>query len=167
MATTVTRAARQGTITEILHHERISSQAELLDRLRDAGIAVTQATLSRDLDELGARKVRPGDGPPFYTLSPEEAAMAALGVRERLRRHLDELVVAVDSSYNTAVVRTPPGAAQFLASHIDRAGLEEVVGCIAGDDTIFLLAREPMSGHDLAVSLAPKGTTPRLRGSSE
>ena len=63
---------------------------------------------------------------------------------------IEELVVSVDHSGNIAVLRTPPGAAQYLASYIDRVGLEQVVGSIAGDDTIFVLARDPLTGEDLA-----------------
>ena len=66
---------------------------------------------------------------------------------------IDELVVSVDHTGNMAVLRTPPGAAQYLASYIDRVGLEQVVGSIAGDDTIFVLAREPLKGEDLARQL--------------
>ena len=75
------------------------------------------------------------------------------GPREKLRRMIEELVVSVDHSGPMAVLRTPPGAAQYLASYIDRVGLEQVVGCIAGDDTIFVLARDPHTGRDLARKL--------------
>ena len=75
------------------------------------------------------------------------------GPREKLRRMIEELVVSVDYTGNTTVLRTPPGAAQYLASYIDRVGLDEVVGCIAGDDTIFVLAREPLTGKDLGVKV--------------
>lgn len=75
------------------------------------------------------------------------------GPREKLRRMIDELVVSSDNSGNIAMLRTPAGAAQYLASFIDRVGLDDVVGCIAGDDTIFVLAREPLSGKGLAQRL--------------
>lgn len=71
---------------------------------------------------------------------------------------IEELVVSVDHSANMAVLRTPPGAAQYLASYIDRVGLEQVVGCIAGDDTIFVLARDPLTGSDLAEQLFGRST---------
>lgn len=152
MAAPVTRTVRQGKILEILHKTRVSSQVQLSELLLDEGIDITQATLSRDLDELGARKIRPDDGRAYYAIAGAAAEPAAGpgGPREKLRRMLDELVVNVDHSHSTAVLRTPPGAAQYLASFIDRVSLDEVVGCIAGDDTIFVLAREPLTGAELA-----------------
>ena len=131
----------------------MSSQVQLSELLLDEGIDITQATLSRDLDELGAKKVRPaGGGRAYYTVNSDGDALDAVhtGPRDKLRRMIDELVVSADHSGNIAVLRTPPGAAQYLASYIDRVGLEQVVGCIAGDDTIFVLAREPLSGRQLA-----------------
>lgn len=153
---TVSRAARQSKILDILDKTRVASQVQLSDLLLDEGVDITQATLSRDLDELGARKVRPDDGGrSFYAVAGTEASQASGpgGPREKMRRMIDELVVHTDHSGNTAVLRTPPGAAQYLASFIDRVGLEEVVGCIAGDDTIFVLAREPLTGQKLAEQL--------------
>lgn len=151
MTTPGTRTARQAKILEILEKTRVSSQVQLSELLLDEGFDITQATLSRDLDELGAKKVRPDDGRAYYTIGPVEQALAEqlTGPREKLRRMLDELVVSIDSSGHIAVLRTPPGAAQYLASFIDRVGLEEVVGCIAGDDTIFVLARAPLTGREL------------------
>ncbi|AWB81970.1 arginine repressor [Corynebacterium yudongzhengii] len=152
MTSSITRTARQGKILEILGKTRVSSQVQLSELLLDEGIDITQATLSRDLDELGARKIRPDKGRAYYALAGTEAEPHTRpgGPREKLRRMLDELVVHVDHSHSLAVLRTPPGAAQYLASFIDRVGLEEVVGCIAGDDTIFVLAREPLTGEELA-----------------
>lgn len=152
MSAPVTRTARQGKILEILGKTRVSSQVQLSDLLLDEGIDITQATLSRDLDELGARKIRPDNGRAYYAVAGTEAEpeQGPGGPREKLRRMLDELVVQVDHSASIAVLRTPAGAAQYLASFIDRVGLDEVVGCIAGDDTIFVLAREPLTGAELA-----------------
>lgn len=152
MTSTITRTARQGKILEILAKTRVSSQVHLSELLLDEGIDITQATLSRDLDELGARKIRPDNGRAYYAIAGAEADAEAGpgGPREKLRRMLDELVVSVDQSHAVVVLRTPPGAAQYLASFIDRVGLDEVVGCIAGDDTIFVLAREPLTGAQLA-----------------
>lgn len=146
-----TRTARQAKILEILSKTRVSSQVQLSELLLDEGFDITQATLSRDLDELGAKKIRPDEGRAYYVVGYVEQALAEqlTGPKEKLRRMLDELVVAVDHSGNTAVLRTPPGAAQYLASFIDRVGLDEVVGSIAGDDTIFVLAREPLTGREL------------------
>lgn len=156
MSAPVSRAARQGKILEILGKTRVASQVQLSDLLLDEGIDITQATLSRDLDELGARKIRPEDGGrSFYAVAGAEANQGTVpgGPREKLRRMIDELVVHTDHSGSMAVLRTPPGAAQYLASFIDRAGLPDVAGCIAGDDTIFVLAREPRTGAELAEQL--------------
>lgn len=153
MTQPVSRTARQARILELLDQTRVSSQVQLSELLLDEGIDITQATLSRDLDELGAKKVRPaGGGRAYYTVNSDSDALDAVhtGPRDKLRRMIDELVVSADHSGNIAVLRTPPGAAQYLASYIDRVGLEQVVGCIAGDDTIFVLAREPLSGRQLA-----------------
>lgn len=149
---TITRTVRQALILDILEHQQVSSQMQLSKLLEEKGVEITQGTLSRDLDELGARKVRPDDGPAFYAIGPADEAIANAGVgtREKLRRMLSELLVATDYSGNIAVLRTPPGAAPFLASFIDRVGMEEIVGTIAGDDTVFILARDPMTGKELA-----------------
>ncbi|QPK84284.1 arginine repressor [Corynebacterium qintianiae] len=156
MAVPVSRTARQARIMEILSTARIFSQVQLSELLNDEGIDITQATLSRDLDELGAKKIRPADGGrSFYTVSSDVNSFehTVTGAREKLRRMIEELVVSVDHSGPMAVLRTPPGAAQYLASYIDRVGLEQVAGCIAGDDTIFVLARDPSTGKDLAEKL--------------
>ena len=152
MTQPVSRTARQAKIVDILDKTRVSSQVQLSELLLDEGIDITQATLSRDLDELGARKIRPDDGRAYYSVSSAERAVSEQlsGPREKLRRMSDELVVSVDSSGPITVLRTPPGAAQYLASFIDRVGLDEIVGSIAGDDTIFVLAREPFDGAELA-----------------
>lgn len=158
MTTPGTRAARQAKILEILEKTRVSSQVQLSELLLDEGFDITQATLSRDLDELGAKKVRPDNGRAYYTVGHVEQALAEqlTGPREKLRRMLDDLVVSFDHSGNITVLRTPPGAAQYLASFIDRVGLEEVVGSIAGDDTIFVLARDPMTGQELGELLTQR-----------
>ncbi|APT88914.1 arginine repressor [Corynebacterium frankenforstense DSM 45800] len=157
MSTPVTRTARQARILDILGRTRVHSQVQLSELLLDEGIDITQATLSRDLDELGARKVRPPEGGrAHYAVggTADGAAVGPAGPRQKLRRMLDELVAGVDHSGQTAVLRTPPGAAQYLASFIDRVGMPEVVGCIAGDDTVFVLAREPVTGAELGDLLA-------------
>ncbi|MDY6049824.1 MAG: arginine repressor [Corynebacterium sp.] len=155
----VSRTARQGRIVEILSKYRVSSQVQLSELLLDEGIDITQATLSRDLDELGAKKVRPDGGGAFYAVGPVESILTGSphGPEEKLRRMLEELVVSADHSGNIAMLRTPPGAAQYLASFIDRVGVADVVGCIAGDDTIFVLAREPKTGADLAAEFMNRG----------
>jgi transcriptional regulator of arginine metabolism len=147
-----TRTARHGRIVELIRDKDVRSQTELAELLAGDGYQVTQATLSRDLEELGAVKVSgayliPEDG--HRPLRPSEQAPA------RLTRLLRELLTGVDASGNMAVLRTPPGAAQFLASALDRSGLPDVVGTIAGDDTILVVARDATGGAALAAKLAP------------
>ena len=128
------------------------SQSELAALLADDGVDVTQATLSRDLEELGAVKLRGADGGGGVYVVPEDGSpvRGVSGGTERVSRLLSELLVSTDASANLAVLRTPPGAAHYLASAIDRACLPEVVGTVAGDDTILVIAREPMTGAQLA-----------------
>ncbi|MDT7784066.1 MAG: transcriptional regulator of arginine metabolism [Pseudonocardiales bacterium] len=156
----MTRTARQGRIVEMVSQLVIRSQSELAKLLAAEGIEVTQATLSRDLDELGAVKLRgPDGGAPIYVIPEDGSPVRGVqGGTTRLARVLGELLVSTDSSANLAVLRTPPGAAQFLASALDRAALHEVVGTIAGDDTILVVAREPMTGAELAEQIAALST---------
>ncbi len=151
MTQPATKVARQRRIVDLVRSTAIRSQNELAQRLADEGLVVTQATLSRDLEELGAVKVSgayliPEDGK--RPLRDAEQAPA------RLIRLLRELLTGVDASGNLAILRTPPGAAQFLASALDRSGLTDVVGTIAGDDTILVVARDVTGGKALAEKLA-------------
>ncbi len=154
-----TRVARQARIVELIIQRAVRSQAELATLLASEGVDVTQATLSRDLDELGAVKLRgPDGGAPVYVLPEDGHPMRSSGGgTSRLARLLGELLVSTDASGNLAVLRTPPGAAQFLASALDRAALHDVVGTIAGDDTILVVAREPLTGAELAGRIAALG----------
>jgi transcriptional regulator of arginine metabolism len=148
-----TKAARHERIVGLIRGRAVRSQTELVDLLSGEGIVVTQATLSRDLEELGAIKVRSGDGGPAAYLIPEDGSPVLRHAEQapaRLVRLLRELLTGTDASGNLVVLRTPPGAAQFLASALDRSGLPEVVGCIAGDDTILVVARETIGGPALA-----------------
>jgi transcriptional regulator of arginine metabolism len=154
----LTRAGRHARIVQVIRSTAVRSQTELGEILAGEGIQVTQATLSRDLEELGAVKVSgayliPEDGK--RPLREAEQAPA------RLIRLLRELLTGVDASGNLTILRTPPGAAQFLASALDRSGLTDVVGTIAGDDTILVVARD-VNDHNSAS--APGGGTPdRMR----
>jgi transcriptional regulator of arginine metabolism len=165
MSIAATRTARQQRIVEILTRTEVRSQPELLDLLARDGIAVTQATLSRDLVEVGAVKVRsgrtlvyavPGEGGD-RTARP---AQATEEVTARLRRVCAELLVTAEPSHNLVVLRTPPGAANFLASAIDHADVEGLLGTIAGDDTIMVITTgAPASKRIAAHLLALAGTT--------
>lgn len=147
-----TRAARQARISELIAGTEVHSQTELARLLAADGMDTAQATLSRDLDELGALKLRAPDGGAGVYVIPEDGSpvKGVQGGTARLGRLLAELLVSAEGSANLTVLRTPPGAAQFLASAIDRSALAEVAGSIAGDDTIMVIAREPVSGAVLA-----------------
>jgi transcriptional regulator of arginine metabolism len=145
------KTARHARILNLIRTRPVHSQAELGELLAADGLATTQATLSRDLEELGAVKVRGTDGRAAAYIVPEDGMgpmRLAEQAPERLRRLLRELLTGADSSGNLVVLRTPPGAAQFLASALDRSGLPQIVGTIAGDDTILVVARqeEPPDG---------------------
>jgi len=161
----VTRAGRHARIVELVRQRAIRSQTELAEVLAADGVQVTQATLSRDLEELRAVKV----GGAY--LIPEDGTRPLREVEDapaRLHRLLRELLTGVDASGNIAVLRTPPGAAQFLASALDRSGLTDVVGTIAGDDTILVVARDVTGGKALAEKLADWAghTSDNLEGST-
>jgi transcriptional regulator of arginine metabolism len=151
-----TKNARQRRIIDLVTHREIRSQTELAGLLSEHGVQVTQATLSRDLVELDAVKVRsasgtlvyavPGEGGDRTPLAPTETAAGA----HRLARLCAELLVSAEASANLLVLRTPPGAAQFLASAIDRGELPDVLGTIAGDDTVLVIARDALGGAPLA-----------------
>jgi len=151
----VTKAARHASIVAVLAEHPVRSQAELATALVAAGFHVTQATLSRDLDELGAVKLRTADGGlPAYVVPEDGSPLTARSLGDdpplRLARLLAELLISADASANIVVLRTPPGAANFLASALDRARLPQVLGTVAGDDTILVVARNADGGRALA-----------------
>jgi len=163
MVSPLTRGARHARIVELIDSGRIGSQSALAAALKASGVAVTQATLSRDLEELGAVKLRGVDGEPAVYVLPQEGA-APLRPAQRapdvLVHRLGELLTGIESSANQVVIRTPPGAAQFLASALDKAGLPAILGTIAGDDTVLVISRDPDGGRALAadlVALAGRG----------
>ena len=141
-----TKAARQARIVELLERSPVASQTELGRLLAASGVAVTQATVSRDLEELGAVKVRTSAG-TAYALPPEGQPRpgTAEAVDARLGRLLEELLVSAEATGDVVVLRTPPGGAHLLGSALDRAGLPEVAGTVAGDDTVLLVTRTPAS----------------------
>jgi transcriptional regulator of arginine metabolism len=179
----VTKAARQAQIADILTRARVRSQEELADLLAQRGVKVTQATLSRDLEELGAVRLRGAGGALVYALpgnpgdpgsrpgglpgphaeSPPGptggrpgawlSGRADEGASGTLARVGPELLLSAEASANLVVLRTPAGAAQFLASAIDHAGWPSILGTVAGDDTVLVISREPAGGNELAESL--------------
>ena len=152
MTTALTRSARQARIRQLIELQAVTSQTQLAALLAESGIEVTQATLSRDLEDLGAVKLRGSDGAPAsYVVPPENAPLRpAQAAPARLTRLLADLLTEAEGSANLAVLRTPPGAAQFLASALDKVALPDVLGTIAGDDTLLVVSREPDGGQALA-----------------
>jgi transcriptional regulator of arginine metabolism len=154
-----TKAARQQRIAELLGDHAVRSQAELAALLALEGLHVTQGTLSRDLVELDAVRVRDARGVLVYAVpgeggdrTPRPAGESA-NAASRLARLCAELLVSAESSANLVVLKTPPGAAQFLASALDKAQLAPSLGTIAGDDTVVIISRDPEGGADLARNL--------------
>ena len=177
--TPVTKTARQARIAAILARQQVRSQEELADLLeRYASVHVTQATLSRDLDELGVVRLRAAGGALVYALPEEPGGPGSQpggallpppadpdpvqpdpqtgqprdppAPPARLARYLGELLTSAEASANLVVLRTPAGAAQFLASVIDHAALPSILGTVAGDDTVLIIARDPAGGEALA-----------------
>jgi len=173
-----TKAARHAKIAAILSQpgEPVRSQEELADRLAGLGIKVTQATLSRDLDDLGAVRLRGPGGALVYALPPDpadapvadvddavfrQAAAAVAGLAAGtptaavagLAKVAGDLLLSAEASGNLVVLRTPPGAAQLMASMIDRTAMHAVLGTVAGDDTVLVVARDPAGGDELAALL--------------
>jgi transcriptional regulator of arginine metabolism len=171
-AVPTTKAARHALIVRVLARGPVRSQSELAAALAAEGLTVTQATLSRDLVELRAVRIRADDGTLVYAVPGEggdrtpHTGQDTEQLAARLGRLCAELLVTAEASGNLVVLRTPPGAAQFLASAIDHSVLPTVLGTIAGDDTVLVIAREVDGGRsvarrflDLAREATPGGRT--------
>lgn len=155
MSSPLTKTARQARISELLVSSAVRSQAELAQLLADKGIQVTQATLSRDLVELGAIRVRSSEGliyavPQAGADRTPQADVPQELLDSRLIKLCGELLISAEASANLVVLRTPPGAANFLAMTIDHSVLPDVLGTIAGDDTVVVVSRQPKGGQRLA-----------------
>lgn len=146
-----TKNQRQHRITKLLEAEPVTSQAQLVALLAEEGVEATQTTVSRDLEDLGAVKVRLPGGETAYALP--ELPVQQIAPEDHLRRVLGEWVVEVAHSGNLVVLRTPPGSAHVVGSALDRSGLEEVVGTVAGDDTVLVVAAEEVGGAAMAARL--------------
>ena len=122
-----------------------------MDLLAGEGLIATQATVSRDMEEMGAVKVRVPGGETVYAIP--ELPKEQLAPEDHLRRVLGDWVVEVAHSANLVVLRTPPGSAHVVASALDRAGLGDIVGTVAGDDTVIVVAAEQIGGAKVAEGL--------------
>jgi transcriptional regulator of arginine metabolism len=132
----------------------VSSQAQLMQLLEADGVVATQATVSRDLEELGAVKVRIPGGATAYAIPERDKARGDGGPDDHLRRLMGEFVVDVAHNKSMIVLRTPPGSAHVVASALDRGGFPGILGTVAGDDTIMCVVADAVPAHDVAAKLA-------------
>ncbi|MDQ3573988.1 MAG: arginine repressor [Actinomycetota bacterium] len=146
------KTQRQHRIARLLEGHVVPSQARLVELLASEGVVATQATVSRDLEELGAVKVRVPGGETVYAIP--ELPRDQLAPEDHLERVLGDWVVEVAHSANLVVLRTPPGSAHVVGSALDRAGLGEVIGTVAGDDTVLVVAAEAVGGVKVAKRLS-------------
>ncbi|MGA0863842.1 MAG: arginine repressor [Ilumatobacteraceae bacterium] len=153
---------RQRVIAQLIGAGEISSQPQLQARLSEHGIEATQATVSRDLEDLGAVKVRVAGGEVRYAIPEYEPARMAPS--DQLRRVLSEWVAEVTASGNIVVLRTPPGCAHVVASALDRSANPRLIGTVAGDDTILCVADRVDSGPELAAELRDLAGLAEIKG---
>lgn len=147
----MSKTSRQHQIVRLLADVAVTSQGQLVELLEGAGIEATQATVSRDLEDIGAIKVRVPGGALVYALP--EHSNDQVAPPDHLRRVLSDWVAEVKHSHNLVVVRTPPGSAHVVASALDRSGLNGVLGTVAGDDSIMIVTTEEVPGKDLAETI--------------
>lgn len=148
---TTTVASRRRALRRLITNEVVSNQHELVERLASRGFDVTQPTVSRDLEAIGAVRAVENGGVRYIIGSAPESGTAELA------RVFGEFVLWVESTGNLVVLRTPPGAAHLVASAIDMAALSDIVGTVAGDDTVFVAAAEHIGGAALAAELDELG----------
>ncbi len=168
MSTADTKTARQQLIIDLLTRHAVRSQGELVELLHGQGVNATASTVSRDLVDLDAVRVRHGSSGLVYAVPAEggdrtpKPATGSSAAQGRLARLARELLVTADASANLVVLRTPPGAAQYLASAIDHSAPHDVIGTIAGDDTVLLICRDPAGGQAVATRFTDlAGPTPK------
>jgi transcriptional regulator of arginine metabolism len=148
---TVGKTQRQHRIGVLLEHNAVTTQEQLVELLSEEGVEATQATVSRDLEEMGAVKVRVAGGDPVYALP--DLPSRQIAPEAHLRRVLGDWVAEVAWSGNLVVLRTPPGSAHVVGSALDRSGFEGIVGTVAGDDTVLVVAAEGEGGKAVASRL--------------
>jgi len=145
------KAQRQHLIAKLIEQHTIQNQVQLVELLDGEDVSATQATVSRDLDDLGAIKVRVPGGESAYAIPalPKEQRAP----EDHLRRVFGDWVVEVEHSGNLVVLRTPPGSAHVVGSALDRASLAEIIGTVAGDDTLIVVVAEGMKGSEVGEQL--------------
>lgn len=146
------KAQRQHLVARIIEEHAVHNQMELVELLAGEGVVATQATVSRDLDDLGAIKVRVPGGESAYAIP--ELPKEQVAPEDHLRRVFGDWVVEVSCSLNLVVLRTPPGSAHVVGSALDRAGLDGILGTVAGDDTLMVVCSEAVGGTRVAEVLA-------------
>ena len=139
---------RQHLIAKLIEHRGVQNQGQLVELLAEEGCIATQATVSRDLDDLGAIKVRVSGGESAYAIPALPTQQVA--PEDHLRRVFGDWVVEVAHSGNLVVLRTPPGSAHVVGSALDRAGLPDILGTVAGDDTLIVVVSEEAGGAAVA-----------------
>ena len=147
-------SARRSKAISLIKAGVVHSQSDLVKLLKKAGFAVTQATASRDLEEVGAVRARNESGELIYQIGTTSD-----GAISKSMPLPADLILSVESSGNLAVVRTPPGGAQFLASSLDNSGIKSIIGTIAGDDTVLVVSKKSNGGAELAKELLSFGTS--------
>jgi transcriptional regulator of arginine metabolism len=145
-----TKVQRQAAIARLVGEHEVTSQPELIELLASQSIEATQATVSRDLDDIGAVKVRVASGNTVYAIPQFEPDR--LAPLDQLRRVMGEWVAEVAHSGNIVVLRTPPGCAHVVASALDRSRVEGMLGTVAGDDTLMCISADA-DGSQLAGQL--------------
>ena len=151
MTTRLGKPQRQHLIAKLIEHGQVQNQGQLVELLAAEGCVATQATVSRDLDDLGAIKVRVAGGDSAYAIP--ELPKQQLAPEDHLRRVCGDWVVEVAHSDNLVVLRTPPGSAHVVASALDRAGLPDLLGTVAGDDTLIVVVDAGVGGAEVAQRL--------------
>ena len=147
----LSKTQRQHLVAKLLASHAVASQEQLVGLLAGENVAATQATVSRDLDDLGAIKVRGAGGESIYAIP--ELPKDQRAPDDHLRRVFGDWVVEVSHSSNIVVLRTPPGSAHVVGSALDRSGLPEVIGTVAGDDTLIVVVADGLSGAEVADQL--------------
>lgn len=141
--------ARRRIVTRLVTTETVESQAQLKGLLADSGHDVTQATISRDLEAIGATKTRDGEGSRYRVQDPQETRRG----RSALTATVNEFVDSVSCTGSLVVLSVPPGAANFVARKVDAAGIEGVLGTVAGNDTVFVAIDELVSAAVVAAEI--------------